>query len=659
MCFFRFVLVCLCVWLDASQQCQAAPAKAVLGQLDLSTLDVAHGEVAALDGDWAFYWEQLLTPEDFGAGKPVPEVSYAPLPSNWSKTSFRGQPLPARGYATYRLKIQPPPGEQELAIRVDEISSANRLWINSVLALECGVVGHDSASEVRKLSRRIVRFVSRGEPIEFILQVSSFHDSDGSIPSLRFGAAGKLDLDQTRDVILTALLAGGMLVMCIYHIALYFMRRKDPSLLYFCLYCLIRINYTLLQGASDGVIRLFFPDIESTIIRGIVGIGFYLSPLVSLAFFRSLYPQEFSSRVLNWAALVGVGLLVIHASNRFAYLHWLKLFFYVYSMAFVVYFIVCLFRSWRAKRAGADLIMIGYVIAGATLINDMLMGMHVIRSVYLIPVGMFVFLLFQSFALARRFTQAFLSVESLSDKLEEQNEILQADMAENIRLEHEIELVGEKERRAISRELHDGLCQQLTAARLHCSVMRRENKGRDKALSGIEEMAGLLHGAVDHAYELSRGLWPVEHEERDLVASLEELVGKLRSSQPFEISLSCDLLCDRCYNVNASPVFYIAREALQNICKHASASHVQIVLDCRSVAHSLILRIEDDGVGCVAKRTSPGGLGIRIMEHRARSIGGELTISDCHGGGTVVSLVSPCANPEHTPDRTLPGVSES
>ena len=39
---------------------------AVRGQIDLSALDVAHGEVAALDGEWAFYWEHLLTPADLG-----------------------------------------------------------------------------------------------------------------------------------------------------------------------------------------------------------------------------------------------------------------------------------------------------------------------------------------------------------------------------------------------------------------------------------------------------------------------------------------------------------------------------------------------------------------------------------------------------------------
>ncbi len=640
----RFALLCLC--LTSGLPCQAASAKAVLGQIDLSALDVVRGEVATLDGEWAFYWGYLLTPENFGAGNSVPEVGYVPLPSKWSKTSFRGQPLPDTGYATYRLTIQPPLGEHELALRLDEISSACRIWINGRLALESGVVGRDSASEKKNSSRRILRFSNRGEPVELLLQVSNFHDWTGSVPGIKFGAADTLDLNQARDVSLAVLLTGGMLVMCIYHLALYFMRRKELSFLYFSLYCLARIDYTVFNGASDGVIRLLLPEIDGPTVYAMAMTSLYLSSLISLAFFRSLYPQEFSSRVLIFAALVTVGLIVVNVINRFAMVRGVQLFFYAYSMILIAYYLYCLVRAWRRKRVGAGLILIGYMVLGITLVNDMLTDTQMIRSVFLIPVGMFVFVLFQSFALARRFTMAFSSVEVLSDKLEEQNEILQADMAEHIRLEHEIELVAEKERRAISRELHDGLCQQLTAARLHCSVLRRENKGRNKAVSGIEEMAGLLHGAVDHAYELSRGLWPVEHEERDLVSSLEGLVGKLRSSQPLEVSISCELACEHCHNANASPIFYIVREALQNVCKHASATRVQIVLDCRSVAQTLILRIEDDGVGRIDKQSSSGGLGLRIMAHRARSIGGELTIADRPGGGTVVSLAVPCAIPD-------------
>ncbi|MEI7612545.1 MAG: 7TM diverse intracellular signaling domain-containing protein [Betaproteobacteria bacterium] len=644
-CFF------LCLWFGLGLPCQAEPAQPIRGQIDLSNIDLQHREIVPLQGEWAFYWQQLLSPADFRTEQPVAESDFVALPSNWSKTTLHGQPLAAQGYATYRLTLLPPDGVHDLALRVDEISSAHRLWINGALAQEIGVVGRDLESEVKNSSRRVVRFTSRGQPLELLLQVSNFHGRTGLVPRIELASAATLEQKQARELSLAVLLAGGMLLMCLYHLAVFVMRRKELSFLYFSLYCLVRIDYTVCQGASDGVIRLLFPEIQGGTVYALTMTGLYLSPLLSLAFFRSLYPKEFSSLVLSAVALLSFGLILINVLNGFALMGGVQLFFYAVSIIIIPYYLYGLFRAWRAQHAGAELILMGYLLLGFTLVNDMLLDMQLIHSVFLIPVGMFIFVLFQSFALARRFTRAFSSVEELSDQLEQQNAILQSDMAEHIRLEHEIEQISEKERRAISRELHDGLCQQLTAARLHCSVLRREYKGQEEtgSGSGIETMAGLLHTAVDHAYALSRGLWPVEHDGRDLVASLDELAGQLRSDLAIEVTLRCEQTCKSCLNTHASSFYYIAREALQNIRKHASASHVLIVLDCQTVEHTLVLRIEDDGVGRI-KRTSHGGLGLRIMAHRARSIGGELSISDRSGGGTVVCLSSPCAKPNPVED---------
>jgi len=52
--------------------------------------------------------------------------------------------------------------------------------------------------------------------------------------------------------------------------------------------------------------------------------------------------------------------------------------------------------------------------------------------------------------------------------------------------------------------------------------------------------------------------------------------------------------------------------------------------------------VSDDGVGRAAAKRSKGGLGMGIMVHRARIIGGELRVEDAPGGGTVVSCTAAC-----------------
>lgn len=84
------------------------------------------------------------------------------------------------------------------------------------------------------------------------------------------------------------------------------------------------------------------------------------------------------------------------------------------------------------------------------------------------------FIMSQAFALSLRFSRAFASVERLSVELENKNTALEDEIAERAKLEREIVTVSEEERRRLSHHLHDGLCQQLTGARLRCSVLERK-----------------------------------------------------------------------------------------------------------------------------------------------------------------------------------------
>lgn len=200
------------------------------------------------------------------------------------------------------------------------------------------------------------------------------------------------------------------------------------------------------------------------------------------------------------------------------------------------------------------------------------------------------------------------------------------------------------------------MCQQLTAARLRCSVLERRFAGEAAEGAEIAQLAVLLEESVDHAYELSRGLWPVEHDARSLVSSLEDLAGRVQGANGSKISLQCELNCGSCCNSNAGQIYNIAKEALLNALKHAKASRIELILDCRSSPSNLVLRIEDDGVGRQAKSVSRGGLGARIMAHRARVIGGELTISDRTGGGTAVCCTVPCNTWFHPQEQALGAV---
>lgn len=76
--------------------------------MDLSTWDYQQQKIIKLDGEWEFYWNQLLMPEHFiesSTVKPAP-TAWMEVPSRWNGKVIDGQPLPAFGSATYRMVLK-------------------------------------------------------------------------------------------------------------------------------------------------------------------------------------------------------------------------------------------------------------------------------------------------------------------------------------------------------------------------------------------------------------------------------------------------------------------------------------------------------------------------------------------------------------------------
>lgn len=223
---------------------------------------------------------------------------------------------------------------------------------------------------------------------------------------------------------------------------------------------------------------------------------------------------------------------------------------------------------------------------------------------------------------------------ALADRITIMRREKEAEMLERNRLEHEIVHISEDERRRISHDLHDGLCQQLTAARLRFSVLKRKQAAAGEAQPELTTIATLLDDAVNHAYSLSRGLWPVELDPVGAIPSLQELARRLSESSGIPIEFSRKQRCENCTSRHIIQLHRIAQEAITNALKHAQAGMIQVGFDC--CGNGIVLEVRDNGIGRSAEAESPGGLGTGIMQHRARIIDGDLQILDGEGGGTTV-----------------------
>jgi two-component system CheB/CheR fusion protein len=238
-----------------------------------------------------------------------------------------------------------------------------------------------------------------------------------------------------------------------------------------------------------------------------------------------------------------------------------------------------------------------------------------------------------------------LRVEERTRELAKVNEALRAENAERrqveksrVQLLRKLVSTQEDERRRIARDIHDHLGQQSTALRLKLESLKdvcKEHSDWCEQMEQMQAIAGRLDADVDFlAWELR----PAVLDDLGLTTALANFTREW--SKHFNIP--AEYHTTGMDNGRPSPeietnLYRIAQEALNNICKHAHASRVDVLLERRD--HSVVLIIEDDGVGITAAEDKPGqdrGLGLLGMRERAALVGGTLEIETASGEGTTI-----------------------
>ena len=232
------------------------------GKVEIRKQNVANNTILSLDGDWEFYWKQLLTPEAFEDSSIKPVFHY--VPSKWQSYSIEN--INVRGYATYRLIILNCDTLQNLMLKIPGIATASKVWVNGKLVSEAGNV---SVTKEESRADRAHHYVKLpGEPrIELVVQVSNYEYAfPGIAHSVILGEETVL-LDQDRifsDFEMIEI--GFLLLMIFYHMALYFQLKLNPSYLLLSALCFIILVRALSTYHSSLLIFRLFEDVNFSFI---------------------------------------------------------------------------------------------------------------------------------------------------------------------------------------------------------------------------------------------------------------------------------------------------------------------------------------------------------------------------------------------------------
>jgi signal transduction histidine kinase len=229
--------------------------------------------------------------------------------------------------------------------------------------------------------------------------------------------------------------------------------------------------------------------------------------------------------------------------------------------------------------------------------------------------------------------------DSLDQRVKDRTARLQAEVRERLKLENRIIEARESEQARIGQDLHDGLCQHLVATAFSAGMLQRRLQ-EDGAPGAREasEIVSMIEESITQARDLAKGLYPVPLEEEGLETALRALAANTGTRTGVRCVVTADGPPSQLPVEVAIHLYRIAQEALNNALKHSEAERVEIKVE--SIGGNFDLSIEDDGRGIDTTKANGGGMGMHIMEYRARAIGAELAVVKGKTGGTCIRCAS-------------------
>lgn len=482
------------------------------GILDLSSWDLKTDGPSPLAGEWDLYWNQLLEPKDFLASEKTPTGTMT-LPGTWNMVAIGDKRLPGEGFATLRLRVKLKVPSKQLTLFMPFALTSYRLWVNGEEVLSNGRVGTTARASYPVLLNKMASLPSNAAEFDVVLQIANFSHVRGGVEGIiEIGDEEQMLAATSKRLAFDLFIIGGLLLMGFYHFSLYFFRKKDISTLYFSITCFLFAMFSLVNG--ERFLNILYPTAGWEFLVKLDYIPHYLVLPIFLLFLCSLFPKEDVSVITK--GFVVMGLLFTSVVLFFpakVYIYTLPLY-QILDLLGAVYIIIILIRAVVHRQESAKVMLVGFLFLAMTVVNDVLYSHQIIMTAYLIPVGFFLFIMFQSYVMSLRISNAFAQVELFSEKLLTLDKLKDEFMANT---SHELRtplngIIG------IAQSLYDGVTGTLTEQAKHNVAM---------IISSGKRLNNLINDILDFSHLKNRSIALIEkpliaHDVVDMVVQISD-----------------------------------------------------------------------------------------------------------------------------------------
>jgi signal transduction histidine kinase len=284
-CFFVALLFLNFQLLAQSARIKKHVYRAERGVIDLR--DQSFETEVQLDGQWLFYWKQLLSP----AGNTIQQARLVNFPSEWNAIKIQGKTLPAFGYASYKLTMLLPKGHGPLSIAIPEVYTAYRLFLNGTLMAANGQVSTSANGFVPQWQFKEVVIPAGMERAVLLLQISNYaHRIGGIRKSILLGNKSAIELKRNRAEALDFILSGCLLMAGLFFIGLYLMGNRDKAIILFAIFSIV-YSYRFV-GTDNYALHTILPNLSWYLAVRLEYITLFMGIGLFGQYTKYLYPKD-------------------------------------------------------------------------------------------------------------------------------------------------------------------------------------------------------------------------------------------------------------------------------------------------------------------------------------------------------------------------------
>lgn len=270
------------------------------GKLDLSTTDFASKGVIPLNGEWEFYWNELLTPSDFNHTSQK-HFNYQSVPGNWLQDKD-GNTYANRGYATYRIVITNIQKYKYFGIKKGNIRNSSKIFVNGDLILKDGEPTKKIKESIPGNDSEVVYFELNDAEAEIIIQVTNYEYLVGGIAKpIILGKQKDLMLDQYQSILFEFAMIVIVVIIGLFYLFLFLVskdyRKKEPVTLPLALSCLF---FGVMNSIySERILTILFPELPLNLIFRFGHLMNGLSVIMVVIVVNKVKQEYLSKRIRN------------------------------------------------------------------------------------------------------------------------------------------------------------------------------------------------------------------------------------------------------------------------------------------------------------------------------------------------------------------------